>query len=325
MHCLVLAISLAVGASALPGDCRSQSYPAKALRMIVPFPPGGAADVIGRVLAERLSDRLRQPVIVENRSGASGNLGAEAVAKAPSDGHTLLLAALTSHTINYTLERATLGYDLIRDFVPVSIVATVPAVFVVHPTVPARTLREFLDYARMRPGQITYGSSGSGAPQRLGVELLKLRTGIEMLHVPYRGSGQVIVDLIGGRVLAAFEALPAALPHIRANRLRALAVATTERDQLLPDVPTVQEAASLTDFEIESTFGVLVPAGTRRAVIDRLSDEVAQVAAEIEFRERLARQGIRARHIGPQLAADRIRAEIALWAKVIAAANIKIE
>ena len=318
MQALALALWLSCDAV---GVALAQTYPAKPLRMIVPFPPGGAADLIGRVVAQRLSEQVGQPVTVDNRAGASGNIGAEAGAKAPADGYTILLGALTSHSINHTLERRVLRYDLERDLSPVMIVATVPYVLVVHPSVPARSLQEFIAYARARPGHLTYGSSGAGAPQRLASEMFKQRTGIDMLHIPYKGSGQVITDLIGGQVLVAFESVPAALPHIRAAKLRPLAVTTAQRIAMLPDVPTVQEAASFT-FNVSSTFGILAPAGTPTAVINRLNAELAAAVQFPEVKERLLQQGAFAESTTPDEAARRIRSEIAMWAKVITEAGI---
>ena len=183
--------------------------------MIVPFPPAGAADVIGRILAQKLVEPLGQPVIVDNRAGASGNIGAETVAKASADGYTLLLGALTSHSINYTLERETLRYDLEKDLAPIAIVGTVPYVLVVHPSVPVWSLEQFIGLAKAKPGSLTYASSGAGAPQRLAAEMLKIRTSIDMLHVPFKGSGPAIIGLFGGQVDAAFESVPATLIHVK--------------------------------------------------------------------------------------------------------------
>jgi tripartite-type tricarboxylate transporter receptor subunit TctC len=306
------------------GPAYAQTYPAKPVRMVVAFPPGGAADLIGRVLAQRLAEQVGQAVIVDNRAGASGNIGAEAVVKAQGDGYTILLGALTSHSINHTLESKVLRYDLERDLSPVMIVASVPYVFVVHPSVPARSMQEFIAYARAKPGHLTYGSSGAGAPQRLAAEMFKLKTGIDMLHVPYKGSGQVINDLIGGQILVAFESAPAALPHIRAAKLRALAVTTAQRVPMLPDVPTMGEAASFA-FEVSSTFGILVPAGTPKPIIERLNSEFAQALQLPDVKDRLLQQGAFAVSTTPQEAAQRIRSEIAMWAKVIKEANVKPE
>ena len=316
---LILAVWLSCCAAC---PALAQTYPDKPVRMVVPFPPGGAADLIGRVLAQRLSEQVGQPVIVDNRAGASGNIGADAVVKAQGDGYTILLGALTSHSINHTLERKVLRYDLERDLTPVMIVASVPYVFVVHPSVPARSMQEFIAYARAKPGHLTYGSSGAGAPQRLAAEMFKLKTGIDMLHVPYKGSGQVINDLIGGQVLVAFESVPAALPHIRAAKLRALAVTTAQRVPMLPDVPTMGEAASF-NFEVSSIFGILAPAGTPKPIIQRLNSEFAQAVQLPDVKERLLQQGAFVASTTPEEAAQRIRIEIAMWANVINEANVK--
>lgn len=322
MRPIIQACVLALWLSCCVGPALAQTYPAKPVRMVVPFPPGGAADLIGRVLAQKLSEQVGQAVIVDNRAGASGNIGADAVVKAQGDGYTILLGALTSHSINHTLERKVLRYDLERDLSPVTIVASVPYVFVVHPSVPARSMQEFIAYARAKPGHLTYGSSGAGAPQRLAAEMFKLKTGIDMLHVPYKGSGQVINDLIGGQVLVAFESVPAALPHIRAAKLRALAVTTAQRVPMLADVPTMGEAASFT-FEVSSTFGILAPAGTPKPIIERLNSEFARAVQLPDVKERLLQQGAFAASTTPEEAAQRIRSEIAMWAKVINEANVK--
>ena len=303
----------------------SQSYPARPVRMIVPFAPGGAADLIARTLAPKLSENLGQQVIVDNRAGASGNIGAEAAAKAPADGYTILLGALTSHSINHTLERKILRYNLEKDLIPVAIVATVPYVFVIHPSVPARSVRELVGYAKARAGHLSYGSSGAGAPQRLAAELFKQKTGIDMLHVPYKGgSAQVITDLIGGQILTAFESVAVALPHIIAAKLRPLAVTTVQRIPALPDVPTMAEAMSF-DFEVSSTFGVLAPSGTPKSIVERLNSEIAKVVQLADVKEKLLQVGAFAISTTPEQAAERIRAEIAMWAGVIKEAGITSE
>ena len=321
VQAFALALCLTLGTTSA---AHAETYPAGPVKMVVPFPPGGAADLIGRVLAQRLSEQLGQPCVVENRAGASGNIGAEAVAKAPADGYTILMGALTSHSINHTLERRTLRYDLERDLAPIAIVATVPYVFVVHPSLEARSMREFVAAAKAKPQQVTYGSSGGGAPQRLAAEMLKQRAGIDMLHVPYKGSSEVITNLVGGHVLAAFESVPAALPHIQAGRLRPLAVTTAQRVPMLPDVPTTAEV-QLGDFEVSSTFGVLAPSGTPRSIIERLNGELGRALQQPEVKERLLQQGAFAVYTSPEQAAERIRAEIAMWAKVISAADLKAD
>jgi len=259
---------------------------------------------------------------VDNRAGASGNIGAEAVAKAPGDGYTILMGALTSHAINYTLERKVLRYDLERDLAPIAIVATVPFVLVMHPSVPAQSVSELVAYAKAKPGQLSYGSSGAGAPQRLAAEMFRLRSGVDIQHVPYKGSGQVITDLVGGQVLTAFESVPAALPHIKATKLRPLAVTTARRVPMLPDVPTMAEAG-FPDFEVSSTFGILAPIGTPRSVVERLSGELARVLQLPDVKEKFLQQGAFATSTSPEQGAQRIRAEIAMWAKVIDQAGVK--
>ena len=302
----------------------AQSYPLKPVRLIVPFPPGGAADLIGRVVAQRLSEQVGQQVIVDNRGGASGNIGAELVAKAPGDGYTILLGALTSHAINYTLERDILRYDLKTNFAPITIVANVPAVFVVNPSIPAQSLKELIAYAKAKPGHLSYGSSGTGAPQRLAAEMFKLRTGVDMLHVPYQGTGPVIIGLIGGQVLTAFESVPATLPHIKGGKLRALAVTTAQRVPMLPDVPTASEAG-LSNFEVSSMFGILAPASTPKPIVARLNTELIKVMQLSDVKEKLLQQGAFSTSTTPEQAVQRIYSEVDMWAKVIKAANLKRE
>lgn len=326
MRAIIRVFSLAVcslfcGGS---GSAFAQAYPSKPMRMIVPFPPGGAADFIGRVVAQKLSEQLGQPVIVDNRAGASGNIGAEAVAKAPGDGYTLLLGALTSHSINHTLERAILRYNLETDLTPITIVGSVPYVFVVNPSVPAQSLKELIAYAKARPGQLTYASSGAGAPQRLAAEMFKLRTGVDMLHIPFKGSGPAIIGLLGGEVLTAFESVPATLSHIKGGKLRALAVTTTQRVPMLPDVPTTAEAG-LPNFEVSSTFGILAPASTPKPIINRLNSELVKILQLPDVKEKLLQQGAFSTSNTPEQAAQRIRSEVAMWAKVIKEANVKAD
>ena len=236
-----LGLGAAVMATGLP-IAQAQSYPTKPVRLVVPFPPGGATDVIGRIMAVELSTALGQQVIVDNRAGASGNIGADQVAKAPKDGYTLLMGALTSHSINATLEKSKLQYNLEKDLTAVSIVGVVPLVFVVNPSVPAKNLKEFTAYAKANPQKLTYASSGAGAPQRMAMEMFKRANGIEVLHVPYKGSGPAMTDLVGGQVLSMAETVPAALPFIQQGKLRPLAVSTAKRVEQLGDVPTVMKS-----------------------------------------------------------------------------------
>jgi tripartite-type tricarboxylate transporter receptor subunit TctC len=290
--------------------------------MVVPYPPGGATDVIGRVLAQRLSIPLGQQVVIDNRGGAGGNIGAEAVAKSAPDGYTILMAALTSHSIMATLEKDTIRYDLIKDLAPVAVVGSVPLVWVVHPSLPVTNLKELVAYAKANPGKLTYASSGAGAPQRMCAELFRIKIGADMIHVPYKGSGPAMNDLVGGQVNTMCETVPASLQLIKGGKLRALAVTTPQRISMLPDVPTAAEAG-VTGIEVSSLFGVMVPAGTPQPVINRLNAELQKILETPEAQEQLLQQGAYAVKMTPEQSAERIRQEIGQWARVIQEADIK--
>jgi tripartite-type tricarboxylate transporter receptor subunit TctC len=317
-----------LGAAVLALLCSAGSafaqYPNKSIKMIVPYPPGGATDVIGRVLAQRLSTALGQQVIVDNRGGAGGNIGADAVAKSPPDGYTILMAALTSHSIMATLEKGAIRYNLEKDLTPVAVVGSVPLVWVVHPSLPVKDMKEFVAYAKANPGKLTYASSGAGAPQRMCAELFRSMTAAEMIHVPYKGSGPAMSDLVGGQVLTMCETVPAAMQLIKAGKLRALGVTTSKRISMLPDVPTTAEQG-MPGYEVASMFGVLVPAGTPKPIVDRLNAELQKILATPEAQAQLLEQGAYAVQTTPEQAATRVHQEIALWAKVIKEANIKAD
>ncbi|MFT3800209.1 MAG: tripartite tricarboxylate transporter substrate binding protein [Burkholderiaceae bacterium] len=315
-----MAVSSMLPAVALAQD----AYPSHAVTLVVPYPPGGATDVIGRVVAQHLSGALGQQVVVDNRAGAAGSIGAAMVSRARPDGYTLLLGALTSHSINAALYGSTVQYDLDKGFAPVAVVGSVPLVFVVNPEVPARTLPELIALAKARPGSLTFGSAGNGSPQHLAGEMFKHTAGVELLHVPYKGSGPAMTDLIGGQVLTMIETVPAAQPHIASGKLRALAVTSARRAPSLPEVPTAAEAG-LKDFEVSSMFGVLAPAGTPPPIVDRLAGEVRRMLEQPEVRDALLKQGVVAGYQGPDDAATAIRAEVAKWTKVIRDAKIKTE
>jgi tripartite-type tricarboxylate transporter receptor subunit TctC len=322
--CLGATRGLAIVASALlltTGSASAQ-YPNKSIKMIVPYPPGGATDVIGRVLAQRLTTALGQQVVIDNRGGAGGNIGAEAVARSTPDGYTLLMGALTSHSIMATLEKDTIRYDLGKDLAPVAVVGSVPLVWVVHPSLPVKNLQELVAYAKANPGKLTYASSGAGAPQRMCAELFRIKIGADMIHVPYKGSGPAMADLVGGQVLTMCETVPASLQLIKAGKLRALAVTTAERISMLPDVPTAAKAG-VSGIEVSSLFGVMVPAGTPAPIIARLNSEVQKILATPDAQEQLLQQGAYAVKMTPEQSAERIRKEVAQWAKVIKEANIK--
>lgn len=321
VHVAIMAFS-ALALAPLPA--LAQAYPTKPVTMIVPYPPGGATDIIGRVLAQKLSENLKQQFVVDNRSGAGGNIGAQAVASAKPDGYTLLMGAMTSHSINATLQKDTAKFSLERDFAPVTIVGTVPLVLVVHPSVNAKTLKEFVALAKAKAGDMTYASAGNGSPQHLTGEQFKLLTKTDMIHVPYKGSGPAMIDLIGGQVKAMIETVPAALGHIKGGKIRAIMVTTKERVESLPDVPTAAEAG-MPGFEAVSMFGIAAPAGTPRPIIDRLNAELAKILALPDVKAKLLEQGVYATHTKPEEAATRIRDEVGKWAKVVKDANVKVE
>ena len=300
----------------------AQDYPNKPIKLIVPYPPGGATDVIGRIVALKMSEALGQQLIVDNRAGATGSIGAGAAATAPADGYTLLLGALTSHSINAALQ-PNLAFDLAKDFVPIGVVGQVPLVFVVNPKVPVKTLKELIAYTKANPG-VSYASSGNGSPQHMAGELFKSMTNLDMLHVPYKGSGPAMNDLIGGQVQSMIETMPAALQHIKAGSLRALAVAMPTRASNLPDVPTAAEAG-LPDFIVTSMFGLLAPAKTPPAVVAKLTAALEKILAAADTQMRMDAQGVIAGYLNPTDSAKRIKAEIDKWAKVAKDNKIKLE
>lgn len=318
-------LHLAMGVSALsavPRIARAQAYPSRPVRIVVGFPPGGATDIQARLMGQWLSDRLGQPFIVENRAGASGNIATEAVAKAPADGHTLL-QVVTPHAINAALY-SNLGFDFMRDIAPVIFVARLAYVVVVHPSVPATTLPEFIAYARANPGRINYGSAGSGTPQNITCELFKMMTGLNLVHVPYKGGAPAMTALLSGEIQAIFATVPTAVQLIRAGKLRALGATGENRLVALPEVPTVAEGG-VKGFNVSSWYGLLAPAGTASTIVARLNRESHRVLALADVKEKLLDQGLTPSPSKPEQLAERIRNDIVMWKKVVEKAGIQPE
>ncbi|MDP2450485.1 MAG: tripartite tricarboxylate transporter substrate binding protein [Polaromonas sp.] len=306
------------------GPVLAQDYPNKVIKLVVPYPPGGATDVIGRVMAQKLSVSLGQQVIVDNRAGAAGSIGAAAVAAAPADGYTLLMGAMTSHSISAALNPKVATFDMDKSFAPVAIVGTVPLVFVVNPSIKANTLPEFIALAKAKPATLSFASAGNGSPQHLAGEMFQRAAGVQMLHVPYKGSGPAMTDLMGGQVDSMIETAPAAQAHIKAGKLRAIATASAQRVATLPEVPTATEAG-LKGFEVSSMFGIAAPAGTPAAIITRLNGALKSILTLPDVKESLLAQGVIATYTTPQEAAVALRNESAKWTKVIKDGNIKPE
>jgi tripartite-type tricarboxylate transporter receptor subunit TctC len=300
----------------------AQSYPVKPVRVIVPFPPGSGADITTRIVAPRLSEALGQQLVVENRAGAAGNIGAEVVARAAPDGYTLLTAP-ASIAISQTLYKK-LPFDLARDFQPVAMLASVPFILVVHPSLPAKNVKDLVALAKSRPGQINYASTGSGSSPHLTAEMLKMQAGIDVVHVPYKGTPLAVTDLLTGQVSFMFANALSVLPQVSGGRLRALGITGAKRSATTPQLPTMIESG-LPGFESGTWYALLAPAGTPREVVGRLSGEVSRLTQTADLREKLAAQGAEALTVGPAETAAYIKSEIAKWGKVVRASGATVE
>ena len=298
----------------------AQNYPNRVIRLVVPSSPGGGTDIIGRIIAQKLSEQLGQQVVVENRAGAGTIIGNEAVAKSAPDGYTLLMG-LSTLAINPSMY-AKLPYDALRDFAPISQAVSSPNILTLHPSVPAKTVKEFVTLAKAKPGSITFGSAGMGTSPHLSGELLRTLAKIDIVHVPFKGSGQSIISQLAGEIAANFPSVPTALPYIKANRLRGLGVTTSKRTQALPDVPSIAEAG-VPGYEATQWFGVLAPAGTPRAIVERLYQETSRALRSAEVKERVIGEGMEVVAGTPEDFAAYIKSETEKWQKVIKSAGIK--
>ena len=298
----------------------AQSYPQKPIRVIVPFPAGGTADMIARTLSQRLAENLGQSVIVDNRSGSNGIIGTEVVAKSPPDGYTLLMAP-SGHAINNSLN-ANVPYDPVRDFETITLVGTVPMVVTMHHSVPAKTVKELITLAKARPGGLTFGSGGPGSSNQLATELFATRAGIKMVHIPYRGDTPGIADLLGGHIDFIFLNIPAALPLVKADRLRGLAITSAKRSELLPGVPTIAETVPA--YEAGSWHGFYAPAKTSKAIVTTLNSELVKILRTPKTKDFLSEQGISVVGDSPEEFSRFLKGEIEKWAAVIKVANVKL-
>jgi tripartite-type tricarboxylate transporter receptor subunit TctC len=307
-------------AFALPAA--AQDYPNKPIRMMVGFPPGGTNDILARVIAQRLSDALGQPVVVDNRPGATGVIAAEMVARAAPDGHTLLLGSTGSQTIVPALQK--LPYDPINDLQPVSLVGVAGLVLCVNPNVPANSVRELVELARSKPGQLTYASSGNGSTLHFGGELFKVLAGVHIVHIPYKGNAPALTDVMGGQVDMTFSAVPPALPHAKAGKLRMLGVSTVKRMHGLEDVPTIAEAG-VPGYEMSTWYGVFAPGGMPAAITDRLAAEVAKAINEPQVRDQFLAQSVEPRANTPVEFRKLVNDEIANWTKLVKSSGIRAD
>ena len=314
---------LTVAAGLLLASAASAQYPDKPIRLVVPFAPGGVTDTSGRVVAEALAKRLGQPIVVENKAGASGNIGTQGVVNAPPDGYTLVLGFDGTLVINPHVF-ANFPFDVARDLEPVGKIGDATLIIVAHPSFPAKTLPELIAYSKKQPGGLSYGTSGVGGTPHIAGELLKLRTGANLTHVPYKGGGQAMTDALGGNIPIVYTAIAGAMQHVKAGRLVPIAVSSARRSPSLPEVPTFIEGG-VPDFESSSWVAILAPAKTPRAVIDRLNRELNAVLTEPAIVERLANLGIVATPGPPQQLADQIKVDLAKYGQVVKAAGIKAE
>ncbi len=319
---IVSACICAIVTGHFTGGTLAAAFPDRSLRLVVPYPPGGGTDIVARAIGQKLAEAWKQNVVIDNRGGASGNIGTELVARAAPDGYTLL-TVISAFAVNPSIYKQ-LPWDPVRDFAPVSKVGSSAYILVVHPSVPARSVSQLIALARAEPNALSFVSSGIGGPLHLAGELLKTRANINMVHVPYKGAGPAIVDLLAGQVQVLFGSSVTMLPHIRNGRLRALATTSAKRLPAAPEIPTMAEAG-VPDCEVDGWYGILAPAGTPPDRVRKLSDQIAAIMRTSEMRERFAKEGREAMGTTPEEFSRFIAAEIAKWAQVVSATGIKVE
>lgn len=306
----------------MAGLVQAQSWPTKPIKFIVPYPPGGGTDVIARIVQEPLAKELGQQVIIDNRGGAGGSIGSALAAQSPSDGYTVLFT-LSSHTINPSFYPR-LPFDTEKDFSPVVTIASLPQILVANPNFPAKNVKEVIDMAKAKPGSVSYASVGNGSPGHLAGAMMATDAGVDMVHIPYRGGGPAITDVIAGQVPLLWVSIPAAAQFVKSGKVKALAVSTLKRSAVFPDVPTMSESG-FKDFEVDSWYAMFVPANTPKPIIERLNKAALKVLAQPEVKEKLLSQGAEAVGDSPNQLAAVVKKEIAKWKQVVKAANIKID
>jgi tripartite-type tricarboxylate transporter receptor subunit TctC len=301
----------------------AQKFPSKPIRIIVAYTPAGTTDILARAVGQKMSETWGQPVIVDNRPGANGNIGTEVAARAVPDGHSLVMATAGTHGINVSLYRK-LNWHPVNDFVPVSLTAMVPNIMVVNNSLPVKNVREFIAHVKANPGKLSYGSPGNGSTAHLSMELFKTMTGSNIVHIPYKGSAGVLADVMGGQIAVTIDNMPPYVPQVRAGKIRALAVSTAKRSSALPDLPTIAEAG-VQGYEAGAWFGLLAPAGTPKAIVAQLSAESARILKLPDVSKRISELGAEPVGSTPEQFAELIKTEIAKWAKVIKDANVELQ
>jgi tripartite-type tricarboxylate transporter receptor subunit TctC len=314
---MTLALAMAASSGAL-----AQGYPSRPIKIVVPYPPGGFNDTLGRTLAAKFTEAWGQPAVVENKPGGNTLIGNDFVAKSAPDGYTLLVVAFPFSVVPSLFK--TMPYDTVRDFAPVILAATSPNLLVVHPSLPVATVGELIALAKSKPGSLSYASTGNGSSNHISMELFKSLAGVNIVHIPYKGSGPAVSDLLGGQVQLMFDNTPNVLPHVKAGKLRALGSSGTRRSSMTPDVPTVAEAG-VPGYEVTVWFGLVAPAGTPREVVAKLNAEVTRILALSDVRERFLAQGVEPVGSTPEQFAEHIKAQMAKWAQVVQAAGVKAE
>ncbi|MGJ7545088.1 Bug family tripartite tricarboxylate transporter substrate binding protein [Variovorax sp. LT1R16] len=314
------AVLLSVAAMAA---AQAQGYPSKPVRIIVPYPAGGTTDIIARVAAQQLGERLKQPFVVENKAGANGAIGSAEVARAPADGYTLLMGTASTHGINSAVYKS-LPYDAVKDFAPVTIVASTPNIIAVHPSVPAKNLQELLALAKAQPGKLNYGSTSLGGSPHMSAELLKMMAHVDMLHVPYKGAAPMLTDLMGGQVQVGFDNLPSTINFVRSGKVRAIAVTTAQRWPGAPEIPTVAESG-VPGYEVSGWFGLLAPAGTPPAVLKTIQQAIAEAVRQPEVNKQMLDLGALPVANTPEAFAALVQADVAKWREVVKTTGVKLD